>query len=246
MPEQKISLWQWKSLLLCNAIAAFLLLSFFNPWTFPWWQALDDVVFFKLNGSLRGNIGLQHFWAMANHYLADWVEDIVIFLLYYVHVRSFAKELRRRKIAELTIATMAIIAIIFLVNRVLFRYFIVLHRESPTLIYDDAIRLSNEIHWLHIKDESAKCFPGDHATTALLFAASYIILASGRHAAIAALCAVFWCIPRIITGAHWFSDAAVGSCAICFVCLSWIYCTPLFSMLVDRVEMGFARKQVPV
>jgi membrane-associated phospholipid phosphatase len=110
---------------------------------------------------------------------------------------------------------------------------------SPTMVIDDSIRLSKEIPWMKIKDGSSKSFPGDHGTTALLFAASFSYLAGWRLGILASFYAAFLCMPRLITGAHWLSDVLVGSGTITMIFLSWAFCTPLFSRFTDGCQRLF-------
>ena len=39
----------------------------------------------------------------------------------------------------------------------------------------------------------------------------------------------FFVLPRMISGAHWFTDAAVGGVFFCLIVLSWALCTPLWA-----------------
>ena len=230
---------KWKSLIYCHIAAILLVGSFVWPVTQVFWDWLDLFFFHLLNDPLRDNKFLQVFWALANHRWADWFEDICILGFFFAYVRSATKTSRPRKIAELVFSIFFIGLIIFFVNRVLFREYLHIPRESPTLVIDGAVLLSDEISWMSVKDFSPKCFPADHATTAILFAATFAYYA-GRHFGIAAsLYALFLCLPRMATGAHWLSDVLVGSGAIAFFLLSWVFCTPLHLWAVNGLERFF-------
>lgn len=231
--------WKLKMLLLCHVLVAILLTTLFLPATKGFWEVID-VAFFKLvNGSLEGRPNWQIFWALANHKLADWVEDLCVLIFFVIYVRQAHKALRPRRIAELLFCVLYIGAIIYFVNRMLFRENLSIPRLSPTLVVDSSVRLSEHISWLHIKDDSSKSFPGDHGTTALLFAASFSYLAGWRLGILASLYAAFLCMPRLITGAHWFSDVIVGSGSITILFLGWAFCTPLFQTCVNKMERFF-------
>jgi len=218
--------WNIKGLLFCHLLIIILAGSFFWPTTKHVWEMIDISLFKWLNNSLKGREHWQLFWAMSNHRLADWVEDIVIFTFYVLHIKRTVKEKRSKRISELVFCVFYIAFIIIFINRVLFRYIIVFYRDSPTLALDDTLRLSEEIPWMSIKDDSSKCFPGDHATTALLFAASYSLLAPRKLSIFAWGYTIFLCLPRMFAGAHWFSDVMVGSGSITLFFLSWAFCTP--------------------
>jgi len=45
--------------------------------------------------------------------------------------------------------------------------------------------------------------------------------------------AVLFSLPRIMAGAHWFTDVAVGSLSVVLVGLSWWLITPASDWLVN-------------
>lgn len=233
------SSWNVKILLLCHLIGALLFASLFWPITEAFWNTIDIAFFKCINSTLRDHPYWQLFWAFANHKLADWVEDLCVLCFFIAYVRQGHQTLRKRKAAELVFIVFYIAAILYFINRVLFRENLDIPRLSPTLVVEDSVRLSDEIPWMKIKDEASKSFPGDHATTALLFAASFSYLAGWRLGVLASLYGAFLCMPRLITGAHWLSDVVVGSGTIAIVCLSWAFCTPLFTRFTNGCERLF-------
>ncbi len=238
--------WKPRQLLFWLLFMALLIASFSLPATAVYWKKLDHAFFRFFNGSLRGNPGWQTFWALANHKLADWLEDICFLTLYIVYVRKARKELRLQKTSELIFMVIYIALVIYLINRVLFRLYWHIHRESPTLVVDGCVRLSEEITWLTVKDDSNKSFPGDHGTTALLFAASYFYFAGWRLGLIAAFYGAFLCLPRLVTGAHWLSDVIVGGGSITILFLSLAFCTPLMRTCSAKIEnfLRWCRKKL--
>lgn len=228
--------WNLSLLLLCHVIAALLFSSLFWPLTASYWEKIDIGFFQMLNGSLKGRPNWQIFWALANHKLADWVEDLFILGFCIAHVKSSPKGKRARSIAELVFMVLLIAAIILLVNRIFFREVVSIPRESPTKALDNPFLLSHAVPWIHTKVRASTCFPADHATTALLFAAIYSHFAKWRLRVLSCLYAVFLCLPRLIAGAHWLSDVLVGSGAILLVGLSLAFCTPFHTLCIDRIE----------
>lgn len=230
--------WKLKTLLLSHVLGGILLCSLFWQPTYAFWHAIDVWFFQLINSSLQDRPLWQLFWAAANHKLADWVEDLAFLIFFFFHVKSFPRMLRSRKIGELIFCLLYSAAIIYFVNRLLLREHCNIPRLSPTLSLDNVVHLSDQIPWLSIKDSSSKSFPGDHGTTALLFAAILSLLSNRRIAIVATLYASFLCLPRLITGAHWLSDILVGSGCIVLICLSWAFCTPLFSSFCNFWEKG--------
>jgi membrane-associated phospholipid phosphatase len=228
--------WKLKKLLLWHLVLVFLVSSFLWAPTAYLWKKLDVGFFSWINSSLRGPFWWQNFWALANHKMADWVEDVFILGFFIAYVRQAQKGLRLKRVSLLVFIVLYIAAILYFVNRMFFRKTCQIPRESPTLVVDGSVRLSEHISWLHIKDDSTKSFPGDHGTTALLFSFSYFILAGWRLGLVALAYGVFLCLPRLITGAHWLSDVILGSGCITILFLSWAFCTPLASFCSKKIE----------
>lgn len=236
-----------KSFLLCHILIALLIGTFIWPYTQVYWDKIDLFFFHLLNDPMKGNKFLQIFWALNNHRWADWIEDFVILGFFIAYVRRPSSLSKTRKIAQLVFMTLFIAAVIFFVNRVLFRENLRIHRDSPTLIVENCLHLSDQLDWLRIKDESPKCFPADHATTALLFAFMYFFYARGRAGILAIIYGIFLCLPRMATGAHWLSDVLVGSGSIILFLLSWALCTPIhlwFTNGLERLFCLFQKKKI--
>lgn len=228
--------WKLPQLIICHILIVFLLVTFFYPPTRVYWEMLDAAFFKWINGSLVGSKARQTFWACANHRWADWLEDVFILGFFIIFVRSLKQGTKLKGAAQLLFCVLYSAAILYFVNRLIFRGSFIIYRDSPTLVIEDCVRLSKEITWMRVKDISTKCFPGDHAATAVLFASFYTIFAKWRLAIPAILYAAFLCMPRMIAGAHWLSDVLVGSGAIVLFFLSWAFCTPIHLYCIDKLE----------
>lgn len=236
--------YKFKSLFLLQTLLVLLLASLFWPKVAIYWQKLD-IAFFKLiNQTLLDNHYSQVFWACANHKYADWIEDLCILAFFTVWIQKSPYSLRKVRIAQLLFCILYTAFILFFVNRMLLRDCISIPRSSPSLVVENSVMLSQEIPWMKIKDVSKTSFPGDHATTALLFAASFSYLAGWRFGVVAWLYAGFLCMPRLITGAHWLSDVIVGSGGITVFFLSIAFCTPLAHSISFYFLRIFNKKQI--
>lgn len=235
-----------RSLFLLQALLALLLTSLLWPKAAVYWQKLD-VAFFKLiNQSLLDRPWWQMFWAAANHKYADWVEDFCIFGFFALWIKKSPVSLRKMRMGQFLFCILYVSFILFFVNRILFRNFLHISRLSPSLIVENSVMLSQKISWMKIKDMSHTSFPGDHATTALLFSASFSYLAGWRLGIVAWIYASFLCMPRLITGAHWLSDVIVGSGGIVLFFLSIAFCTPLANCLSFYLARLFSWNKDPV
>jgi len=199
---------------------------------------IDKGCFRFLNNWVAESPLWQNFWAMANHKMADWVEDAVFIFFFYWIVRKTPLAEKPRKMAEVAFFILYASFIILVANELVFRVLFHIRRDSPTLIVDDFVNLSEKITWLKVKFKSPKSFPGDHATTALIFMASFAYLARKQKVILFAALSygVFLCLPRLIAGAHWLSDILVGSGSIVSIFFGWAFCTPFAEKSMQKLE----------
>lgn len=228
---------KYKSLILSHLFIAFLLGTFFWPVTRPAWEFLDIAVFKFLNQLLENSPFTQIFWGFVNHKKADLVEDAFFLAFFIVAIVKAPPGEKLRRTSQFLFCIIVAGSIIYFFNQILLREHLLLPRASPSLVISPCVRLSQEIPWLPTKDATLGSFPGDHATTLLLFATFYTLYAGKKAGLYAALYTIFRMLPRLILGAHWLSDIAVGSSAIVLFFLSWIFCTPFQAWAVDKIEI---------
>ncbi len=227
---------KYKPLLLSHLIIALLLGTFLWPVTREVWEMFDTFVFQTLNGTLKNSPVLQIFWGLINHKKADLVED-AIFLAFFIYAIAKAPQGQKlKKTAQFLFCIILAGSLIYFVNRILLREHVLIPRVSPSLVVTPCVRLSVELPWLLVKDQTLASFPGDHATTLLLFVGLYTVYAGRRLGFYAALYAIFRMLPRLIVGAHWCSDIIVGSGCIALFFLSWTLCTPFHTWTIDKIE----------
>ncbi|NGX48106.1 MAG: Lipid A 1-diphosphate synthase, partial [Chlamydiae bacterium] len=187
--------WRLKLLIFWNILGMILFTSLFVPYTSALWDQIDPTLFRFFNQPLKNSHSLRLFWAVANHGLADWFEDLCIFGFYLAAIWKTKRGTRLQRSAQLLFCVLLIACTILLINRLICRDYLHLRRTSPTLVLNDAIHLSDFLPWIHVKVDSTKSFPGDHATTALMFACSYAYLVRGKLATFALLYGAFLCLP---------------------------------------------------
>ncbi|MCI0381539.1 MAG: phosphatase PAP2 family protein [Chlamydiae bacterium] len=228
--------WQWKKLLFCQVISLLLISSLFIPLINSAWQQIDLYIFQKTNQSFQGNKIWKNFWALLNHRSIDFIEDLLMITFYIFAIFSTPKELRFKRFCQLIFCVLFITFTIICINRLFFLDYLRMRRDSPTLVFDNSIRLSDEITWIKIKDHSAKSFPGDHATMILLFGLTLARFSSFPINFFAILYAIFRCLPRLMVGAHWFSDIIVGSGAIILFSFGWAFYSPFQYKMTYWIE----------
>lgn len=239
--QSNTSLWNWKGLIKIHLAILILVGSMILSWTFTLWFKADVAVFQTLNQTLHWGEGWKVYWAFANHRLSDWIEDIVILIFYLIAIFDAPKEKRILRSAQFLFCLLLTAIVIITINRLFFHDLIHLKRYSPTLTLDHCVRLTQEVPWLAIKDDSSKCFPADHATLALMFSMTYALFTRKRLSIPALIYSIYLCLPRMIAGAHWLSDVVVGSFSIVLFAIGWAFYTPLGFKTIRAIERIFSR-----
>lgn len=216
--------WSWKSLVVLNVTALFLMASWITPEIRSWlWDPLDYFVFDVTNSSLTWHPVWRELWALSNHRLFD-VFAAAAFAGLFLHIckgKPLADVVRH----WLTGGLLAIYAFVMLeVTRYVMLDF---DRASPSLTVDGAVRLSDWVTWIQFKDFSHASFPSDHAISAFLFTAFIWRLGTWRYGLCATALAIICTLPRVMSGAHWVTDAMVGSAFFTLIGVSLLLATPV-------------------
>jgi membrane-associated phospholipid phosphatase len=227
---------KWKPLLTSFGIIAFLWITFLSPWTVPLWEAVDLAVFKALNSTLKDNKFTQYFWALLNHKRMDLVEDVVFLLFFIWGIFSAPKEERGKKTSQFISVLLFAGSVIYFVNRLFLRKYHLLPRESPSLVVTPNVRITQEIPWMELKDETITSFPADHATTLLLFGFLFSAFVPRKLATFAWCYVVLRCLPRLVVGAHWFSDIAVGGLTIALFFVTCFLYTPFGKVMTNFIQ----------
>jgi membrane-associated phospholipid phosphatase len=110
------------------------------------------------------------------------------------------------------------------------------HRSSPTLVTPDAVRLSELVTWIKVKDRGSTTFPGDHALV-IFSTVGFFWICAGRYlGVIATTLLIPFTLPRLIGGAHWISDILVGALSMALLLLSLSYATPFAARLANAID----------
>jgi membrane-associated phospholipid phosphatase len=232
--------------LVLQAAAFILVVSWLVPPINGIWKHLDAVVFRGLNETLYWGPVWQQTAAFANSRAFDLLAGALVVSLLAIHVTR-GERLRKRS----TWLTTGSLALAVVAGRFVFVDGLVhgalgYHRRSPTLVSPDVLRLSQLLPEWPAKDSSPWCFPGDHGY-ALLCVALFMSYFASRRLAVAAWClAVAGALPRLVSGAHWFSDIAVGSLALAMLSTSLLLIPAVRDLIEprhERVDMGTRRTE---
>ncbi|PIJ49448.1 hypothetical protein BL250_04820 [Erwinia sp. OLTSP20] len=215
-------------ILLLNVAGITLYLSWYLPAGHGAWFLVDKDIFFWFNNRLITNKPLLWYIAITNYRAFDGVSLLAMGGLYYYYWRQQTSEGRRRMFS---------IGITMLITAVVLNqlgHLLPGHRPSPTEFFPQVNHVA-ELTGIPAKDASANSFPGDHGLMLIIFT-GYMLRYFGRSAfVISVIIVLFFSLPRVMIGAHWFSDIAVGSMSIALVFLSWVLLTPASDRLVRWV-----------
>ncbi|KGK40994.1 hypothetical protein LH51_18075 [Nitrincola sp. A-D6] len=231
------SQWRPAPLILMHLAALLLILSFIYPAGFQLWRQVDNSVFFALNGTLSEGGTWAWIWAWANTRYKDMLLAVVMLLFLVFPGFGFKR-------SQLQQALVGFLVLMFVL--VPLRYFFYefakqldLSGPSPSMVLSPAYLLTELFPVIPAKDGSSRSFPGDHATVLILWAAYLIMNTRCLGSYLAVLLATLMILPRMVGGAHWFSDVAVGGFAVALPVLAWAFYSPLLLGLTRWMEKAF-------
>lgn len=229
-----------KRILISHLIVLSLLASW---WVFPqFWDHLDLITFKFCNGFIGKSPFWQRFWATLSNHRADWLHDVVFFAFFVPYL--FFGENKRRKALSFIIGIVFSALVIFTVNKTFFPKVVICERHSPTAVLQDTFRLKTLVADVKLKDRSTSSYPGDHATTAVFFSYFAFYLLGWRRALFCTAYAVFFCMPRLVAGAHWMTDIVMGSLPIALLSTSYFIGFGLFTFLINYTEAYLCRHPI--
>lgn len=225
-------------ILLLNLLGVALFLSWFVPEHHGAWFSIDSAIFLWFNQHMATSHAFALLLAITNYRGFDAVSLLAMGLLYWSYWLRETPQERRRMLA---------IGICMLLTAVVLNqlgHLLPVKHSSPTLFFEQAYRVS-ELTGIPAKDASKDSFPGDHGMMLMIFACFMLRYLGKRAFAIALVIVVLFSLPRIMAGAHWFTDVAVGSLSVVLVGLSWWLITPASDMLVNWLWRTLPGKYKP-
>lgn len=225
-------------IILFNILGIALFLSWYLPTNHGFWFPIDSSIFFFFNEHLATNRTFLYLVAYTNNRAFDAIALLSMGLLYlsfFVKRDGYGK--RRMLILGVVILFTAVI-----LNQL--GHLLPVQRASPTHFFENINRVG-ELTGINTKDSSRDSFPGDHGMMLIIFAVFMLRYFTVRSFIIALGIFVIFILPRIMIGAHWFSDIAVGSLSVVLVGLSWWLLTPASDALLNLLDKHLPSKYRP-
>ncbi|WP_302795836.1 phosphatase PAP2 family protein [Hafnia paralvei] len=225
-------------IILFNILGIALFLSWYLPTNHGFWFPIDSSIFFFFNEHLAPNRTFLYLVAYTNNRAFDAIALLSMGLLYlsfFVKRDGYGK--RRMLILGVVILFTAVI-----LNQL--GHLLPVQRASPTHFFENINRVG-ELTGINTKDSSRDSFPGDHGMMLIIFAVFMLRYFTVRSFIIALGIFVIFILPRIMIGAHWFSDIAVGSLSVVLVGLSWWLLTPASDALLNLLDKHLPGKYRP-
>lgn len=238
--NQVHSSWQLWPLVTSHALLAFVVFLWFCPWTYPACQAIDNGIFYLLNGSLQENQTMQYIWGMLNHRREVWLNLVFANLINLWAIWLAPKGQKKVRVIQI-LYFWTIFEIGLKIEDSFFAHYLQLERLSPSLVLEPVIRLSEMLNNRYIVDASRTSFPSGHAF-AMVYWAIFTAFIGPRKVSIAAiLLASIFTLPRLFSGAHWLSDS-IFSALMAAVLFSWAIATPLYGYTINKLSRLFSKR----
>lgn len=193
------------------------------------WKTLDRAIFYYFNSRLVPGSWFTSFVAYTNVRIFDAVSFVAMGCLYLCYFQ------RRDNAGKRMLFS---VGLCMLLTGIVIKQcsgLVPITHPSPTYTFEGVNRVSKMVDFV-TKDADRNSFPGDHGMMLMVFAA-YMARYFGKRAfAFAALIAVVFAMPRILSGAHWFSDIYMGSLSIACMKVSWVLLTPASDWFVAKLE----------
>ncbi|WP_159564723.1 phosphatase PAP2 family protein [Budvicia diplopodorum] len=216
-------------ILLLNLFGIGLFLSWYLPENHGFWFPIDASIFHYFNVHLVTNSAFLKAIAITNHRAFDGISLIAMGLL-FAHFFMKQDAAGKRK--------MIIIGVVMLLTAIILNQLgrlLSVQRLSPTLSFSGINRVT-ELSGIPTKDSSNDSFPGDHGLMLMIFAGFMLRYFTRWSFFVAVAYVIIFSLPRIMVGAHWFTDIYVGALSVACVGLSWWLLTPASDYVIRGIN----------
>lgn len=226
----------FRGVLIALGIACLLVISWIVPVTRLFWDYLDAMTYLWMHHFFLQTDFQQKFWAVMNSRIADHVSQAIFVLILVRYMFSDKGQFVRKRAWQVVFVLVAVVISIIVsktVQHELSKH-LSIKRDSPSIVLGHEVVLSKVLPGLeNVKDASSRSFPGDHAMTLILLCGFIFCLTKKvGFRIVAVVMALFFLMPRLISGGHWLTDLVMGSFPIAIFALTiWLGVYSLFGKL---------------
>ena len=216
-------------ILVLNALGLALFFSWYLPPEHGYWFVIDSTLFHFFNHALIKSHAFLLLVAVTNNRVFDGISLLAMGSLFFCYWRKESVTGRRHRV---------IMGIVMLFCAVIINqlgHLIPESHVSPTLYFTDIYRVSDLLHF-PTKDASKDSFPGDHGLMLLIFTGFMWRYFGKKAFGLAVIIFLIFIMPRMMIGAHWFTDIFVGSLSVVLVCLPWVLLTSISDRLIILLD----------
>lgn len=225
---------QFNKWLFWNLLAVTVFASWYLLPNHGFWLEVDKSLFYYFNHKIGHSDTWVNAVAVANNRAFDGAALLAMGIVYYSYYRGQSTERKRQ---------LLIIGLIMLLSAVGLNQLgrmIPVDRPSPTLVFDNIYRLT-ELASFKTKDSSGDSFPGDHGLMLMIFTAFVWRFLSWKAGLWGCLFVVIFSAPRVIAGAHWWSDIYVGALSVASFGMAWLMHTGFYDWLIGWFDSHLPR-----
>lgn len=237
--QKDISSNSYKGVLIAAVISCLLVISWLIPITRLFWDYLDAMTYLWMHHFFLQSDFAQKFWAVMNSRIVDNVSHALFILILVRYIFSDNAQFIRKRTWQVVFILIAVVLSVLiskwvqheLSNRMSIK------RDSPSIVLGYDVALSQVLPGLeNVKDLSRRSFPGDHAMTLILLCGFiFCFVKKPGFKIVAGILAIFFLMPRLISGGHWLTDLVMGSLPIAIFALAiWLGVYSLLLKFINR------------
>lgn len=220
-------------------VGVLLFVTWLLPITRPLWDAVDLAIYGVLNGMLGDSPKTDWYWEFSNKRIFDKLGLVCYAGLSLKWIFSGIRQNPRRRMMQLAMAVVCIIFVRLGVEGVMdvADY----SRRSPSMIVKTSTQLDDIFPETTAKFASKNSFPGDHALVAVWVMICFLLFAKPRYAGFAIVLTMIATLPRLVVGAHWFTDVVIGGLGFSLIGYGLFLITGLYERGVTLCEVQCLR-----
>jgi membrane-associated phospholipid phosphatase len=218
-------------------------------WVVPYFRSFiyfcDHKAAYFFNECISAHLFFQNMWAFFNTRIFDVVHDFVMLAFILPYIFFSKKKSKKERFLEIVVLIFFSVVCAMFWNRLMVQKIFHLGRMSPLAVLPNLVNINDLISWTKIRNVSCASFPGDHGSTVFMFVISMFHLVGYRRAALALLFSIPVLLARLVVSGHWLSDIVLGSIPLALFNLGWLFYTPLFRGVINKLNFSIKRSIAP-